>query len=88
LDYIVLQPDQLKDGAYYTGRCRVANVARWDAETRLFYMWRTKFGTTFLVTERHINEEPRWDAFAPTEETQEIPREIPIDRTLGCTHGA
>lgn len=84
----IIPIEQLIDGQYYYGHSRPSNIARWDAHTRLFYMWREKFTSKWLVTERHFDEEPTFDAFRPYEEVDWLVDEIPIDRTLGFTGGA
>ena len=38
----------LVDGAYYSGGCRNANVARWFAKQGRFTYYRTKFGVRYL----------------------------------------
>jgi hypothetical protein len=43
----------LEHGAYYTGSCRNASVARWDSNKQCFVHWRSKFGDRFLEEIRH-----------------------------------
>jgi hypothetical protein len=42
----LLPKDQLEHGAYYTGTCRNASIARWN-EKGFFIHWRTKFYDTY-----------------------------------------
>jgi len=53
----------LQHGAYYTGRCRNASVARWDAVHGHFRHWRTKFGSTFIEEIRCPEDEAQFDVF-------------------------
>lgn len=53
----------LEHGAYYSGHCRNASVARWCAETQKFYHWRHKFGTTFVEDIRHPDDDAVYDVF-------------------------
>lgn len=67
-----VQKANLKDGAYYAGRCRNATVARWNATTGRFYYERTKFGRTFT---EHINcpeDDNGLDLFFPMREIEPI----------------
>jgi hypothetical protein len=61
----MIPKSDLIDGAYYKGRCRNATVARWDGRRELFMHWRTKFGSTFLETIKHPEDETRFDVFVP-----------------------
>lgn len=65
-------------GAYYTGHCRNATVARWNADAQHFTHWRTKFGMTFTETIKHPDDEKNYDVFIPERiiDTPEI--EIPF----------
>lgn len=66
----------LVHGQYYKGRCRNANIARWNAERGVFVHWRTKFGETFLEEIRHPEDEKHYDVFvveALCDPVQEIP---------------
>ena len=63
-DYTAKIPKaELKHGAYYTGQCRNAVIARWNADEQVFYHWRTKFGTKFLETIPAPEDETRYDVF-------------------------
>jgi hypothetical protein len=55
----------LLHGVYYTGTCRNATVARWNAEDQRFYHWRTKFADRFVETIRHPDDEAQFDVFVP-----------------------
>ena len=63
----------LKHGAYYKGRCRNAEVARWDDTRGVFVHWRTKFGHRFLEDIHHPEDERRFDVFIVEEELKDFP---------------
>lgn len=75
-----MDKSELKHGAYYFGRCRNACVARWNAEEQQFYHWRTKFGSRFVETIKHPDDDRVFDVFVAKEEvtwgTDEIPFEV------------
>lgn len=50
-------------GAYYRGRCRNAELARWDGAK--FHHWRTKFGNRFIETINHPEDDNGFDCFTP-----------------------
>jgi hypothetical protein len=70
--------EQLKDGAYYEGRCRNATVARWNATEQQFYHWRVKFATRFIETIRCPEDEKNFDVFVVDREIETPPQEIPF----------
>lgn len=70
----------LVDGAYYTGHCRNANIARWDADTNRFYHWRTKFGHKFLEEILHPDDEKYFDVFEAEAVCENPPEPIPLPR--------
>jgi hypothetical protein len=53
----------LVHGSYYHGRCRNATVARWSADDQLFYHWRTKFGSNFVESIKHPEDDDIFDVF-------------------------
>lgn len=57
----------LVDGATYSGHCRNADTAKWDASRDTFVITRTKFGSNFSEYIKHIDDEPKRDAFSPEE---------------------
>lgn len=65
---------QLVHGCYYYGRCRNATLARWNADKNLFYHWRYKFGTKFIETICHPEDDQQYDVFVVEQlcETPEI----------------
>ena len=77
MDYTPKIPKKdLIHGAYYKGRSRNANEARWNAELEKFVHWRTKFGHTFTEEICHPEDEQKFDVFvveAVCETTKEIP---------------
>jgi hypothetical protein len=70
----------LKDGAYYRGHCRNADVAIWHAATNQFYYIRSKFGSEFVESlpgpEDTIDG---MDYFLPMKELAEAPFEIKVE---------
>lgn len=66
----------LKHGAYYKGRCRNAQYARWNGDTQLFWHWRTKFTTKYLESTHHPDDDKVYDVFYPHEELLIIEEEI------------
>jgi len=66
---------ELKHGAYYTGTCRNASEARWNANEQVFYHWRTKFGTKFIETICHPEDDKVYDVFVVEAECT-APKEI------------
>ena len=65
-------------GAYYKGRCRNADIARWNG--RCFIHWRYKFGQWFLEEIKAPEDEQRYDVFvADHVEYNYDGREIPLE---------
>ncbi len=58
-----LPKSALIPGEYYVGTCRNAKVARWDGN--IFHHWRTKWGSTFIETIKHPEDEEYFDVFFP-----------------------
>ena len=56
-----LRKDALVTGAYYVGVCRNANIARWDG--KLFHHWREKYGSRFVETIKHREDDEQFDVF-------------------------
>lgn len=72
-----LQKDELVHGAHYKGRCRNAEVARWDATRGKFVHRQYECG--FLTTEEicHPADEHRYDVFIP-----EVRIMVPVDEVI------
>jgi hypothetical protein len=68
----------LEHGAYYTGRCRNASLARWNAELGCFVHWRTKFGSKFLEEIKHPEDDQHFDVFVVESKTENPIEEIPF----------
>lgn len=68
----------LEHGAYYAGRCRNANEARWNANTQRFVHWRTKFGHKYLEEICHPEDEKHFDVFVVEKKIDIIAEEIPF----------
>ena len=68
----------LKKGEYYIGVSRNARVARWDGEK--FLHWRSKWGTNFVETIKHREDEQAFDVFDAWMRVDDINqvREIPL----------
>lgn len=76
----MLTKDQLVHGEYYLGRCRNAEIARWNANKQHFVYRRYKFGTTFLETIKHPDDDQIWDVFDVIEHLPNLPDGFePID---------
>ena len=72
LDYTPVIPKaQLVHGQYYRGRCRNADVARWNGDLNMFFHWRRKFGEVFLETIHCPEDEKQWDVFVAEEAIDE-----------------
>lgn len=54
---------ELVHGAYYIGTCRNASIARWHEIDQVFYHWRTKFGSKFIETICHPDDDQVYDVF-------------------------
>jgi hypothetical protein len=78
----ILPKDQLRDGAFYKGRCRNSAIARWNQSENCFYHWREKDGNIFIETIRYptAEKEPWWDVFNPVSDLPNAPFEIPFVR--------
>jgi hypothetical protein len=70
---------ELEHGAYYTGRCRNASLARWNAETQCFVHWRSKFGSRFTEEIKHPEDEQHFDVFVVEAKTENPEHEIPLE---------
>ena len=74
--------EQLAHGSYYRGKCRNAQVARWNAETQKFVYMREKFGHVFPEDIGYWVEakpgEHRFDEFRPYALMDTPPFEIPL----------
>lgn len=65
-------------GGYYFGRCRNADVARWNG--RCFIYWRYKFGEWFLEEIMAPEDEQRYDVFVTEREIFDYDgRAIPLE---------
>ena len=58
-----IQKFQLVHGAYYSGTCRNASIARWNAIDQRFYHWRYKFGFKFVGTIMAPEDDDTYDVF-------------------------
>jgi len=73
-----IKKEQLVHGQYYAGRCRNAEIARWDGKYQVFRHWRTKFGQTFLEEIRCPEDEQHFDVFVTTAVFDGLCKEIPL----------
>ena len=69
----------LVHGAYYTGRCRNASEARWNADKQVFVHWRTKFNHTFLEEIKHPEDDQLFDVFVVEHILENPSKEIPFE---------
>ena len=75
----LLRKEQLEDGAYYSGDCRNAQMARWHAAAQVFVHWRSKFGHRYLECIKHPVDEPRYDVFLAEAKAEPGDQAIPDD---------
>lgn len=68
----------LEHGAYYSGSCRNASEARWNAKIQKFVHWRSKFAHTFLEEICHPEDEQNFDVFVVEAKIDNPTKEIPI----------
>jgi hypothetical protein len=61
----MLKRTELKDGRYYLGYCRNAVVAQWDQGSKRFFHVRTKFGSRFIESIPHPEDDGGYDIFVP-----------------------
>lgn len=59
---------ELKDGAYYRGYCRNANISVWSEKHQAFFHWRYKFGNKFVEKINCPEDEEVYDVFLAHEE--------------------
>jgi len=79
IDYTPKIPKcELIHGAYYTGRCRNATVARWNANEQVFYHWRTKFTMKFIEEINCPEDETQYDVFVAESVCDEPEEVIPF----------
>jgi hypothetical protein len=79
MDYVAKIPKKdLVHGQYYTGTCRNATVARWDAKLEKFLHWRKKFGHEYIEEIKHPEDEQYYDVFVVMEVCTNPEREIPL----------
>ena len=74
-----MDKSDLVHGEYYSGQCRNATVARWNAEHQCFIHWRTKFGFTFLETIKHPDDDQVYDVFLVEKRIDPPEKEIPLE---------
>ena len=68
----------LEHGAYYCGKCRNAQVARWDAVKQQFTYMREKFGHVYPEAIRYWVEGHHFDEFRPYSKLDNPPFEITV----------
>jgi hypothetical protein len=77
----MIAKQDLTHGAYYRGRCRNAEIARWDGPSARFYYLRHKFGETFTEEIFHPEDTIGFDTFEPKAETPAPDNEIRLPKT-------
>lgn len=75
----VIPKDALIDGAYYKGRCRNAEIARWNGQEQIFYHWRTKWGSRFIEKIHCPEDESHYDVFVAEAQITMPEEEIPFE---------
>ena len=74
-----INKSDLEHGVYYSGHCRNASEARWDATIQRFIYWRSKFGELFLEEICHPEDDQIYDVFV-VESKKEVPiKEVPFN---------
>jgi hypothetical protein len=58
----------LKDGMFYLGDHRNAEVARWNASKNEFEHWRTKFSSRYIDNINHFEDDNGYALFVPLKE--------------------
>lgn len=96
--YIIAKAD-LQHGHYYTGHCRNASLARWDAEAACFKHWREKWGSRFVEEINHPEDDIGFDVFVVTGwgagsdgiplkgKSEKCPHSIPSKGPAQCSDG-
>ena len=74
-----ISKENLEHGAYYSGQCRNASVARWNDETQVFIYWRTKFNNTYLEEIKHPDDDKFFDVFVVEDKIENPEQEIPLE---------
>lgn len=76
MKYTMIPKKEMKDGAWYLGNCRNANMARWDEKLDRFVHLRFKFG--WMVDIEHFEDvkESRCDGFIPVKEIETLDYEL------------
>ena len=73
----MLPKSDLVDGRIYSGHCRNAGQARWDAARERFVYRRTKFGHSYDEDIVHPEDDEGFDVFVPVSELP--PAQTPED---------
>lgn len=71
---------ELVDGAWYEGRCRNSQQARWDGRKQRFEYIRTKFGHKFLEEISVPEDEVYYDTFYAKKRIEESEVTEPITK--------
>lgn len=66
----MLMKSELRDGAYYFGKCRNARVARRNAQKKCFTYMRTKFTKVYPEDISHPEDDNGYNLFKPLNEVQ------------------
>lgn len=74
----MIPKSELKHGAYYSGECRNAGIARWNGEKQVFVYWRGSMAGDWYTEEiNHPEDDDGCDLFEVEAETQPE-RDIPF----------
>ena len=75
----VIPKSELVHGAYYRGRCRNSDEARWNGEKQEFYYWRRKFGDKYVESIKAPEDDKKYDVFIAEERIESPSEEIPFE---------
>jgi len=67
-----------EDGAYYRGKCRNAQMARYSSSKNNFVYMREKFGHVYAESIGHAENDNGFDLFKPYALMENPPFEIPF----------
>lgn len=70
--YGMIAKKDLKDGQRYSGTCRNASTAIWNADKERFTYLRHKFGDSFYEDIAHPEDDEGFDIFVPIKEIANV----------------
>lgn len=75
----MINKKDLVHGEYYSGNCRAADIARWNANDDKFYHWRYKFGRSYVEVIKHPEDDEIYDVFTPVSIIENPEEFLPLD---------